>query len=222
MGRKRLASSLHDSQPAHPNFGTFIWFEKNNGLFNTTIRNWQIQHPKFKVFIAYGVTAYWSNTSNQVSALIHGNALAIKSPNNICRYYPYPKISHEYDRLLMPLQAILDWDENKQSKCLHIDDLYWFYPDYRNPVSAYQQMGKVELISAIVRRVELARTKALLLAAKSAKSAKSKRSSRKAANAANSVKPKPPVRNPVNAAKGQKGWGPSDSNWWTYQPPFLI
>ncbi|MBW4511860.1 MAG: hypothetical protein KME64_35970 [Scytonematopsis contorta HA4267-MV1] len=221
MGRKILASSLRDSQLAHPNFGTVIWFEKNSGLFNTTIKNWQIQHPKFKVFIAYGVTAYWSDTSNQVSALSHGNALAIKSPNNICRYYPYPKICLDYDRLLMPLQAIFDWDENKQSKCLHIDDLYWFYPDYRNPVSAYKQMGKVELISAIVRRVELARSNALLFDAKPVKSKLPTKASAKALTKAPTKTPtKPLIRNPINVAKGQKGWGPSDPTWWTYQPPY--
>jgi hypothetical protein len=160
---KRLKKSLCDSKPAYPNFGTVVWFEKSSGFSNITIGDWLIRHRKFKVFIAYGVTAYWSEINNNISELIHGNVLAIQSPENVCRYYPCPTIYDEYDKLLMPLRAVLDWDGNKQSKCLHFNNLYWFYPDYRNPVSAYKKMGKVELIDAITKQVEQATHNTLLL-----------------------------------------------------------
>ncbi|NJL10480.1 MAG: hypothetical protein HC908_10765 [Calothrix sp. SM1_7_51] len=169
--RVPLEPLLYYYQPKfpYPNFGTTVWFDLERGFSNVVIEDWRKRHPTYNVYIAYGVTVYWDEKKNGIKELKHGNALAIQAPNGNVRFYSmtsgyYPN----WDKLYMPRQAIKDWDEKqdeqKKTICFHFSDLYWYYPDYREPIAAYQQMGRIQLIDSIVQRVETAADNAVKIA----------------------------------------------------------
>lgn len=146
----------HQPIKPYPNFGTWIWCGADRGFSKIAIWDWRGSHLNYKLYITYGVTANWNLENHRIESLVHGNALAIESPEGKVRYYAISAQHPNWDRLMMPQQAIKDWDENNLAMCFHFGDLYWYYPDYRTPEAAYKQMGKLELYDAVTNRIEIA------------------------------------------------------------------
>lgn len=135
------------------NIGTIGFLDKFDYTpSKNSIGHWRDTHPGIEVSLVYGV-AFTHYPQERSLGLGHGELLQIKSPS-LTRWYKHVAGNVDVDRLAMPMQVILDWDEvvRPMPRQLRWADLKWFEPSYSS-YPRVENFSREELGEEIKRRL---------------------------------------------------------------------